>query len=410
MENTKAKNVLIIILIILVIGIIAYTIWMNYENKKQVDSLKEQIEKNNTVINENKEETKTSENDIYAKYESLNIKWAGTSDGKYDDIKIQDGKVYIQGNILVTGYEGTPKKVLKYVIGGLPQYLLLTQQGDVYGTDNELLGDVGKNVNVTKKESDILDIASNQIEKPIGSSNILVYYLTNKGELITGIGGRIIYDISKAQVTGVSNKWYTGSAIKQSLTVTFEGKKLVEKTDYTVAYKNNVKVGTAVITIKGIGEYTGTKEVTFKVLDQYANYKGIKWSGTSAGDKEYTYVYIKNGKAYIDQYDDINNKYEIKNMLITGYKDTVKKVDMYEKGGGGMIVLLTNSGDVYEVDYSSDVGFSKSSIKSQKIMSGVIDMALGSYHQYSRKMGMYYLKTNGKLVDEYGSVVNSIEQ
>ena len=82
-------------------------------------------------------------------------------------------------------------------------------------------------------------------------------------------------DISKAQVTGVSNKWYTGSAIKQSLTVTFEEKKLVEKTDYTVSYANNVKAGTAVITIKGIGEYTGTKEVTFKVLDQYANYKGI---------------------------------------------------------------------------------------------------------------------------------------
>ena len=42
-------------------------------------------------------------------------------------------------------------------------------------------------------------------------------------------------------------------------------KTLVAGTDYTVTYKNNVKVGTATVVITGKGNFTGTKTITFTI-------------------------------------------------------------------------------------------------------------------------------------------------
>ena len=71
--------------------------------------------------------------------------------------------------------------------------------------------------------------------------------------------------ISKATVTGIGAKTYTGKAITQSPVVKLSGKTLKAGTDYTVAYKNNTKVGTATVTITGKGSYTGTISKTFKI-------------------------------------------------------------------------------------------------------------------------------------------------
>ncbi len=72
--------------------------------------------------------------------------------------------------------------------------------------------------------------------------------------------------ISKATVAKVANKTYTGSAIKPALTVKDGTKTLKSGSDYKVAYKNNTKVGTATVTITGLGNYKGTKSVTFKIV------------------------------------------------------------------------------------------------------------------------------------------------
>ena len=71
--------------------------------------------------------------------------------------------------------------------------------------------------------------------------------------------------ISKATVSGISAKTYTGSAIKQTPVVKLGTKTLKSGTDYTLAYKNNTKVGTATVTITGKGSYTGTISKTFKI-------------------------------------------------------------------------------------------------------------------------------------------------
>lgn len=58
---------------------------------------------------------------------------------------------------------------------------------------------------------------------------------------------------------------YTGSAIKPEFRVYRGKKRLYEKTDYTLKYKNNKKPGTATVTLKMKGNYSGSKDVTFKI-------------------------------------------------------------------------------------------------------------------------------------------------
>ena len=58
---------------------------------------------------------------------------------------------------------------------------------------------------------------------------------------------------------------YTSKAISPTVTVKYNGKTLVKNKDYTVSYSNNVNVGTAKITVKGKGDFTGTKPLTFSI-------------------------------------------------------------------------------------------------------------------------------------------------
>ena len=72
--------------------------------------------------------------------------------------------------------------------------------------------------------------------------------------------------ISGATVSGVSaNYEYTGSAIKPTPTVALNGKTLTLNSEYNVAYSSNINAGTATVTVNGIGNYTGSKSVTFKI-------------------------------------------------------------------------------------------------------------------------------------------------
>ena len=59
---------------------------------------------------------------------------------------------------------------------------------------------------------------------------------------------------------------YTGKAQKVKVTVKDANGKVVSAANYTVTYKNNVKVGKATVTVKGKGNYAGTKTATFKII------------------------------------------------------------------------------------------------------------------------------------------------
>ena len=69
------------------------------------------------------------------------------------------------------------------------------------------------------------------------------------------------------QVTGIDSTYeYTGSAIAPEPTVTYNGINLVKDTDYTVAYSENVELGTVTVTITGVGNFNSVTTVTFEIV------------------------------------------------------------------------------------------------------------------------------------------------
>ncbi|MBQ6395165.1 MAG: BspA family leucine-rich repeat surface protein, partial [Atopobiaceae bacterium] len=73
-------------------------------------------------------------------------------------------------------------------------------------------------------------------------------------------------DIANATVAVIPDQTYTGSAIEPEVAVTYNGTTLANGTDYTVAYSNNTTAGTAMVTITGIGDYTGTLQASFSIF------------------------------------------------------------------------------------------------------------------------------------------------
>ncbi len=103
----------------------------------------------------------------------------------------------------------------------------------------------------------------------VGTANVTITGIGNfKGTkattftIVPAIGG----SVANATLSPISDKTYTGSSIRPALTVWMGGRYLTLGTDYTVAYGNNTKVGTGTATITGIGSYSGTKAVTFKIV------------------------------------------------------------------------------------------------------------------------------------------------
>ncbi len=83
-------------------------------------------------------------------------------------------------------------------------------------------------------------------------------------------------DLSGANLSVINNQIYTGGELKPEpsveLFVTGQGSNVLEKgVDYTLSYENNVNVGTAQVTITGIGIYSGSVTKTFKIIPAEIN-------------------------------------------------------------------------------------------------------------------------------------------
>ena len=73
-------------------------------------------------------------------------------------------------------------------------------------------------------------------------------------------------NISNCTISGISDSYYTGSAVTHNISVTQNGTALTKGTHYSVSYSDNVNIGTAKVTITGIGNYyNGTKTISFKI-------------------------------------------------------------------------------------------------------------------------------------------------
>lgn len=201
--------------------------------------------------------------------------------------------------------------------------------------------------------------------------------------------------LSKVSVKKIQNQTYTGNTITPELTISYKGTALEQGKDYEVSYANNIEIGTATVTIKGIGNYAGAKKVTFKitgeslkkaaisgVTDKVYNGKAqtqtlaVSLNGkTLTEGTDYTLTYADNknvGKATVT----VTGKGAYtgtvkKTFKITAYDlkaDSEKKIDGYEteitvkylKGGNKPEISLTFDGTAlvagtdYTVSYKNN--------------------------------------------------------
>ena len=112
----------------------------------------------------------------------------------------------------------------------------------------------------------------------------------NGSEAVTGGNGTVVDGGSTATSTAIasvtlSKKTYTydGKAKTPAVTVKDANGNVIASTNYTVAYSNNKKVGTATVKVTGIGSYTGTKSATFKINPKKTSISKIQ--ATSKGFK-----------------------------------------------------------------------------------------------------------------------------
>ena len=152
-----------------------------------------------------------------------------------------------------------------------------------YSVNSNMSGTVSKNLNAIKP-----DTLSRS-----GLSGDKVYYVRVRS--YTNVNGKVYYgawsdvksiktannDITKATVSGISTKAFTGKAITQNVTVKVGNTVLKNGTDYTVSYSNNKKVGKATVKITGKGKYGGVITKTFKInpaKQEIQNFTSISYS------------------------------------------------------------------------------------------------------------------------------------
>ena len=124
---------------------------------------------------------------------------------------------------------------------------------------------------------------------------------------------------------------YDGTFKKPAVTLTVGGQALKQGTDYSVTYKNNKAAGKATAVITGIGEWGGTKTLTFTI-----NPKAVTQKAPAAAKKAFTAKWNKsvaaNASGYQVRYSVNKSMSGAKVKAVAGYGKTSFKVTGLKAG------------------------------------------------------------------------------
>ncbi len=134
------------------------------------------------------------------------------------------------------------------------------------------------------------------------SGNRIVLYQMSSDDFEPIPGVDPEYDITRANVSlGKTQYEYTGAPIEPSPSVSIDGTQLREDRDYKVTYKDNTNIGTAKITITGLSNYKGSKEVSFEII------KAVnKITGFYLDDNNIPHATAKEGPVTFKYYNDVS--------------------------------------------------------------------------------------------------------
>ncbi|MBR4554388.1 MAG: cellulase family glycosylhydrolase [Ruminococcus sp.] len=197
----------------------------------------------------------------------------------------------------------------------------------------------------------------------------------------------ILGNLKDASVTVKYDSYtYTGSAVtpdnrsgSNEITVKLGGKTLKKGTDYTVSYTGNTKVGKATATVKGKGQYEGSKSVKFIIkpavnqvtkLTTAANKINVYWNADSSATG-YQVRYSK--------YSSFSSSYSY---TTTDLKKTAVTLSKYPKTGETWYIKVrsfyTTDGKTTSTRYGNYSDVQKIKVGSSNVI-GSASLKYGSY-------------------------------
>ena len=229
---------------------------------------------NGEVLSENVDYTLKYSNNKRSGRALVTISGKGNYAGKMKKDFTVDKKSLAETTLIAGDISYNTKKNMKY-------YLAKPQLLDVDGSVLSAGKDYSKTFKyeLLKEDGSYVELLPTSDVSMIHAGDEIKITVTGAGEYTesNSTSYRIIdaaQSISKARIT-IKPQVYTGKAVtisKADITkveIKVNGSYMpLEDSDYEIvegSYKNNIKKGTAKVTIKGVGVYGGTKEATFKI-------------------------------------------------------------------------------------------------------------------------------------------------
>lgn len=128
---------------------------------------------------------------------------------------------------------------------------------------NVTVKDKDRNVNLAKNKDYTVTYQNNV---NAGTASVIITGINNYTGTAMQSFAISTLDITKAKINAIPNQSYVGASVTPVPTITYANRQLTNGVDFTVTYSNNNFPGTGKATITGIGNFKGSKELTFKIV------------------------------------------------------------------------------------------------------------------------------------------------
>lgn len=198
----------------------------------------------------------------------------------YGDIELRENYDYTlkyanntnvgQATVTITGknnyYQGT-KTVYFNILPKNIENAGITVANVTYNANeqkpNVTVKDKDRNVNLAKNKDYTVTYQNNV---NAGTASVIITGINNYAGTAMQSFTISTLDITKAKINAIPNQSYVGASVTPVPTITYANRQLTNGVDFTVTYSNNNFPGTGKATITGIGNFKGSKELTFKIV------------------------------------------------------------------------------------------------------------------------------------------------
>ncbi len=198
------------------------------------------------------------------------------------------GKIYFYEDKAKVFFNNSDIKIRKYIHWFNEYFEALTINAEPHNIIPILLNGNRLEVNTSlARGGDNITLDVNWFNESLGLPEIDSTFRIEDNKLIVSA---LINDKIKTEFDEGETFTYSGAELKPTVRVYINrgvqaDEQLIENTDYTVTYSDNINAGTATATITGIGAYSGSKNVTFTIEPKKIDsptFDGLK--------SEYTYT------------------------------------------------------------------------------------------------------------------------